>query len=151
MSPPTVWGPAVWALIHKLSTSIRDEQFQTIFPECFSFICRICAVLPCPECSRDATDLLRRINVQTIKSKQDFINVMGEFHNKVNAKKGKPLYPIEGIVGAMESKLFRVVIQDFIQKYNTNGIMTLMADAFQRKKVLQDFIQWLKSRQNCFM
>jgi hypothetical protein len=49
------WGPYIWKLFHVLAGNMKEESFQTIGRELLSFIKRICANLPCPDCSRHAT------------------------------------------------------------------------------------------------
>jgi len=48
--------------------------------------------LPCPECSNDASSLLKSVNFNTIKNKEDFKVFLFNFHNSVNKKLNKPLY-----------------------------------------------------------
>ena len=97
MSPPEIWGPAVWTLFHTLAEKVNELAFPFIKVQLFSQIKRICSFLPCPECSNDATKFLERININNIKSKYEFKNTIYLFHNWVNAKKKKPLFNYSNI------------------------------------------------------
>ena len=72
MSPPEVWGPAVWTLFHTLAEKINPVAYQQIGGSLFGIIVQICRVLPCPECSRDASDFLAKVNFSTLKTKEQF-------------------------------------------------------------------------------
>ena len=61
MSPPEVWGPAIWTLFHTLVEQISEEAFPYVSADLFKMIVRICKFLPCPECSKDATIFLAKI------------------------------------------------------------------------------------------
>ena len=97
MSPPEVWGPAVWRLFHKLAININENAYPHIYKQLFYQIQRICKFLPCPDCAEDASNFLAKVNLSGLKTKNDFINVFYIFHNYVNAKKRKPLYKYSDI------------------------------------------------------
>ena len=92
MSPPEVWGPAVWTLFHTLIEKLNPYAYPHVIGSMFGMIVRICKVLPCPECSTDASNFLAKIKLSDYKTKDDFKNMLYLFHNWVNAKKRKPLY-----------------------------------------------------------
>ena len=62
MSPPEVWGPAIWLLFHTLSERISEEAYPYISKQLFMQIVNICKFLPCPDCSTDAGIFLAKIN-----------------------------------------------------------------------------------------
>ena len=92
MSPPEVWGPAIWTLFHTLIEKMNADAYPYVIHSTFGMITRICKVLPCPECSRDASNFLAKINLKDYKTKTEFKNMLYLFHNWVNAKKRKPLF-----------------------------------------------------------
>lgn len=112
-------------------------------------IVRICNVLPCPDCSRDASQFLAKTRVSDYKTKDDFKMMLYLFHNWVNAKKRKPLYNFSDL-NKYASLDLMVVINDFISKYQTKGNMKLLADSFQRQFVIRDFIAWFKHHVRAF-
>ena len=143
MSPPEVWGPAVWTLFHTLAEKVNEQAYPFVKAQLFAQIRRICGFLPCPECSSDATIFLAKVNINDLKTKLDFRNTFYLFHNMVNAKKRKPLFNYSHIVSYNNYGIVPV-INNFISKYNTKGNMKLLAESFQRKLVVSEFTSWFK-------
>ena len=150
MSPPEVWGPAVWILFHTLIEKMNPDVYPYVIRSMFGAIVRICRFLPCPDCSRDASNFLAKINLKDYKTKDEFKNMMYLFHNWVNAKKRKPLFNYAKI--NMYANLhLPFVINNFIAKYNTKGNMKLLAESFQRSLVVKDFINWFTYHSKAFI
>lgn len=149
MSPPTVWGPPVWTLFHTLSEKINPNAYNAVIGPMFNMIVRICKFLPCPECSKDASNFLEKIKLSDYKTKDEFKNMLYLFHNKVNFKKRKPLFNYGNINKYSQNNLI-LIINDFISKYNTKGNMNLLTESFQRKLIVNDFIAWFKKYSRAF-
>jgi len=150
MSPPEVWGPAVWILFHTLIEKMNPDVYPYVIRSMFGAIVRICRFLPCPDCSRDASNFLAKIHLKDYKTKDEFKNMMYLFHNWVNAKKRKPLFNYANI--NMYANLhLPFVINNFIAKYNTKGNMKLLAESFQRSLVVKDFINWFTYHSKAFI
>ena len=143
MSPPEVWGPAVWTLFHTLIEKMNPHAYPQVIGSMFGMIVRICKVLPCPDCSIDASNFLAKIKLNDYKTKDDFKNMLYLFHNWVNAKKRKPLYNYSDLKRYSGFNLV-LVINNFIAKYNTKGNMKLLAESFQRSFVVKDLLAWFK-------
>lgn len=92
MSPPEIWGPPVWTFFHTLAEKINEDYFHKIKFSLFFIIKRICNFLPCPECSQHASRFLARINVQAIKDKNQFKQMLHLFHNTVNKRKKRGFF-----------------------------------------------------------
>lgn len=150
MSPPEVWGPAVWTLFHTLAEKLNPNAYNHVIPSMFNMIVQICKVLPCPECSRDASNFLAKIKLTDYKNKDEFKNMLYLFHNFVNAKKRKPLYNYAYMNKYSNMNLF-LVVNDFIAKYNTKGNMKLLAESFQRSFVIKNFITWFNGFKRAFI
>ena len=150
MSPPEVWGPAIWTLFHTLAEKVTDEAYPFIKIQLFGQIRKICSFLPCPECSADAVIFLAKVNIHDLKTKVDFRNTFYLFHNMVNAKKRKHLFNYHHIASYNNYKLIPV-INNFISKYNTKGNMKLLAESFQRNLVLSEFKLWFTKTIRAFI
>ena len=137
-----VWGPAVWTLFHTLAERVHEDAYPFIAKQLFEQIVRICKVLPCPDCSTDASIFLTKINVSTLKTKREFKNLIYLFHNYVNAKKRKPLFNVLGLKRYENYKLVPVV-NNFLINFNTKGNMNLINESFQRSLVQNNFKKWL--------
>jgi hypothetical protein len=141
MSPPEVWGPAVWTLFHTLGEKINEEAYPYVSNELFKLIVRICKFLPCPECSTDASNFLAKIKISELKTKTDFKNTFYLFHNYVNSKKRKRLFNYTNLNVYNKYKLVDVV-NNFIANYHTKGNMRMLTESFQRQFVIKDFKNW---------
>jgi hypothetical protein len=150
MSPPEVWGPAVWTLFHTFAEKINEADYPYVSQSLFKMIVRICKFLPCPECSTDASKFLAKIKMSDMKNKSDFRNTFYLFHNYVNAKKRKRLFnsanmPIYGKYRLID------VVNNFISKYHTKGNMKLLTESFQRQLVIKEFKGWFSSYIKAFV
>jgi hypothetical protein len=149
MSPPEIWGPATWTLFHTLAEHMNDES---IIPQLFNNIKQICMFLPCPECSKDATIMLNQIDINKIKTKQGFIDLLFVFHNMVNKKKYKRM-PVN--YAEIQSKYANQdllnVFTTFLTAYNTTGNFKLMAEEGQRKMIRANFGKWLFENRHFFV
>ena len=150
MSPPEVWGPAVWTLFHTLIEKMNPNAYTHVIGSMFGMIIRICKVLPCPECSNDASNFLAKIKLSDYKTKDEFKNMLYLFHNWVNAKKRKPLYNYSNLQKYTGFNLI-FVLNNFIAKYNTKGNMKLLAESFQRSFVVKDLVSWFKTYVRAFI
>ena len=149
MSPPEVWGPAVWNLFHTLIEKVNEQAYPYISRQLFRIFVRICKFLPCPECSNDSSMFLAKIKIENLKTKNDLKNTFYLFHNYVNAKKRKPLFNYSNMSVYKGYKLIQIV-NNFIISYNTKGNMKLLAESFQRQIVVKDFKNWFTSNIRAF-
>jgi hypothetical protein len=150
MSPPEVWGPAIWTLFHTLAERITEEAYPHVSPQLFKMIVRICKFLPCPECSMDATNFLAKIKMSELKTKLDFKNAFYLFHNYVNAKKRKQLFNYSNMYVYSKYRIIDVV-NNFIAKYHTKGNMKLLTESFQRQFIINDFKKWFTASMKAFV
>ena len=142
MVQSSIWGPPIWKLFHVLIEKLKDEQFPILHMELFQMIKRICSYLPCPDCSQHATLFLSKVKPNQISNKNDFKNMLFVFHNQVNIRNRKPLFPYS----EMEKyKHFNIVhvYNKFISVYNTKGNMKMLTESFQRQFIIQDFKKWI--------
>jgi len=144
-----VWGPAVWTLFHTLAERVHENAYPFISNQLFLQIVRICKVLPCPDCSTDASIFLAKINISTIKTKTEFKNFVYLIHNYVNVKKHKPLFNVINLNRYSNYKLIPVV-NNFLNNFNTKGNMNLINDSFQRTLVLNNFKKWFSANIHAF-
>jgi hypothetical protein len=144
-----IWGPSTWTILHTMAEKINENDFARLLPQFFGFIRRICAFLPCPECSQHATRFLAKLKKEDISTKTDFKNMLYCFHNVVNAKKHKPLYNHINME-KYKSIPLQVAFNNFVSVYNTRGNMRLLAETFQRKLVVRDLKSWLLTNVNSF-
>lgn len=89
---PKVWGPPVWLFLHTFSVNISEHGYSMIGMQFYSYITRICRMLPCPECSEHATKFISGIKPAQLKTKYDMANMLCTFHNSVNSRKKTPIF-----------------------------------------------------------
>lgn len=144
MSPPDVWGPAVWTLFHTLAEKVDETNYNKIHISLFNMIKLICKNLPCPYCADDATRFLTKVTTDKISTKQGLKNTMYLFHNYVNRKKKKSMLNSQDLDTLYKFKNLAKVIINFINKYNTKGNMQLLTESFHRQFVLKEFKKWVR-------
>uniref|UniRef100_A0A6C0AS71 thiol oxidase n=1 Tax=viral metagenome TaxID=1070528 RepID=A0A6C0AS71_9ZZZZ len=150
MSPPEIWGPAVWRLFHTLVEKIHKNAYSQLSPYLFNFILRICKFLPCPDCSSDASKILATVKLSNYKTKDEFKQFIYLFHNKVNHKLRKQLFNY-GNINTYSRYNTISVINNFINNYQTKGNMKLLTESFQRKLIITDFKKWITSVMPAFL
>jgi hypothetical protein len=139
---PSQWGPPTWIFIHTLAEKIKDTSFDIIGKSLIYNIIQICNLLPCPECSQHAKEFWQKVNLATIKTKNDLKNVLFVFHNTVNRRRKQPIYKYENL----EYYKSRNVVETynaFARNFNTYGNMNLITDSFHRTRLLYNLKKWI--------
>ena len=149
MPAPSIWGPPTWTLLHTMAEKINENDFNKLMPQMFGLIKRICAYLPCPDCSQHATQFLAKLKLEQISTKLALKNTLYLFHNMVNARKKKSLYNY-GNMNAYQNLNIINVFNNFVSIYNTKGNMKLLTESFQRTLVIKDLKKWLMANHNSF-
>ena len=142
MSPPTVWGPPTWRIIHTLACKVKEDRFQEIGPTLVSFIIQICHNLPCPECAQHAREFWKTVPSAVTEQKQTLINVLYMFHNKVNQRRNIPLFRYEDLPKYRGIKLIPCY-NNFVKNFVTRGNIHLLTESFRRSLMMQEFRKWL--------
>ena len=150
MSPPEVWGPPIWTFFHKLAENINENHYNKLKNQLFFYIKRICSLLPCPECSKDATLFLAKIDINKLGHKNDFKKLIYIFHNYVNVKKRKRVFNYSHIDVYKKYNIIQC-FNKFMSVYNTNGNMNLLTESFQRKLLISDFKKWFLQNIKSFL
>ena len=149
MPPPEIWGPPTWTLLHTIVEKIHEDEFNKLMQQMVGLIKRICAYLPCPDCSQHATQFLAKLKPEQISTKTDLKNTMYLFHNMVNARKRKPLFNYANINKYQKLNIVNV-FNNFVAVYNTKGNMKLLTESFQRALIIKDLKRWLMNNHDSF-
>tara|TARA_Y100000389_G_scaffold172755_1_gene181386 strand:- start:1515 stop:1973 length:459 start_codon:yes stop_codon:yes gene_type:complete len=130
------WGNNIWFLFHGLIHKL-DESKYSIWKDDFIYIfTTICNNLPCPECSNDANNIIKKTNFKNINSKEDLKKFIFNFHNYVNKKLKKPEFKFDKLNIYDKINIF-AVINNFILIFKLNSnIPQLMSQSFHRQKTL---------------
>jgi hypothetical protein len=141
--PKMKWGRPVWTFFHVTAEKIKPEYFNLVVKEYLQFILLICGTLPCPICSNHASEYMRAINLNNIRSKDDLIHLFFNFHNVVNQRKGYPVLQKEQIP-KYETANTIVVIKDFMRAYEDKSrSVKLMADDLARSRISSQLKNWI--------
>lgn len=128
-----IWGNNIWYLFHSLAHKIREEKFEVHKNNLIFIIKTVCNTLPCPECSKDATAMLNKVDFNNIKNKNDFKMLLFNFHNAINAKLNKSLFSYENLDNKYNNVNFDALYNNIYIIYNTNtNIPQLMSSSFHK-------------------
>jgi hypothetical protein len=144
MSPPEIWGPIIWTFLHTLAEKVYESSYPELADSLFSYIYRICMVLPCPDCSNHAKRFLSNIKKESLRTKEDLRGMLFMFHNAVNRRKNKSHFPKNKLSEMYQPKNIIHAYQDFVHIYGEqSGNIRLLSDSFQRKILLKQLKKWL--------
>lgn len=145
------WGNAVWYLMHTLAFKLNKE-YENEVPVLFDYFYRICCNLPCPSCSEHARKNLSRLRRDKIKTKEDLIHVLWEFHNMVNKQTKKNEFSKENHDLLYKDKNVSQVLYTFfaIMSKKTGNERGLIY-TWTRSLVLKDFHKYIISKKNMFL
>ena len=128
-----IWGNNICYLFHSLAHKIREEKFEVHKNNLIFIIKTVCNTLPCPECSKDATAMLNKVDFNTIKNKNDFKMFLFNFHNAINVKLNKSLFSYENLDNKYNNVNFDALYNNIYIIYNTNtNIPQLMSSSFHK-------------------
>ena len=138
-----IWGEPTWFFLHTTAEKVKNESFGIVRFELLKHIYNICTNLPCPYCSAHAKIYLNSINFNSISTKEELKLMLFTFHNVVNVKKHRPLFPI-GDLDAKYSRantrnIFKYFIVHFNDTYRSPG---MIADDLFRKQLSISITEW---------
>jgi hypothetical protein len=141
-----IWGPPIWFLFHTLAEKVKDESFQQIRNDILNNIYAIAINLPCPICSTHAKEYLDRINFKTIQSKNDLKNMMFQFHNEVNKRKGYSMFPMAELDEKYSKAVTVNIIQNFMFHFqDKQRSPKLIANDMQRMHIARRLKEWFNA------
>jgi len=144
------WGNACWYLFHSLAEKLNPDQDREI-PILFNEIKNICSNLPCPDCSKHALAVLATVKPNSVKTKDDLIYCLLEFHNSVNIRLKKPIFTKEECHQKYKKAVLSNIINHFIQVFNKpTGVDHYMMYTVQRKNCVNRFISYMRQNANKF-
>jgi len=146
----TLWGNATWYLFHTLSYRLKEEHGHKA-NELFDVFTLIASTLPCPNCSEHARQTLRAVNKRALNTKEALVSIMWEFHNRVNARLGKPAFSRQE-----HDELYRradpvKIVSHFRDVYRMkHGDERAMIHGWSRKIAVEKLDDFLKSNSAIF-
>lgn len=137
MTSINTWGPSVWNLFHCMSIKLHEEQFNQSKFIAIEIIKKICYNLPCPTCREDAMKIVKNLQPEKFKTKQNLTNFVFNFHNHVNKKLKKPEFPRDELDAKYNTANIKALYSNFFIIFTMNSnVPQLMSVSFHRKETL---------------
>jgi len=132
------WGEPTWFLFHTLAYKVKEADFPKVRSELLGNIYNICSNLPCPICAEHAVEYMRKINFTTIQTRRQLIDLLFNFHNEVNKKKGFPLFKYEELDDKYSKAVTKNIIFNFMIHYQDKhkSIHMISNDLYRARQVI---------------
>lgn len=131
------WGQSAWNFMHVLASKIKHSEFNNQKDTIINIIKGICSNVPCADCRKHAERQMRQLHSGSIQTKEDLINMLHDFHNKVNIRTNKPIYSKEDLKVYEEMSTKDAVITFMNTWYAGSSTPRLMMDTFARVRFLE--------------
>lgn len=138
------WGPSTWTFFHALASKMKTNSFPIIGAQLLQIIVQISSNLPCPECTRHAKSFFSTINPKTITSQEHLKRLIHNFHNSVNKRTERELFPFENLDKKYKNLHMIHVYNNFVKNYHTKGNMQMLTDSFHRERLVAKIRLWIK-------
>ena len=152
MSGIKKWANPTWVFFHTYAAKINKPFFEQNRSQCLRIIQMICECLPCPECTKHAIHFMKRVNVNTVKTKEDLINMLFVFHNEVNIRTRKSPAGRE-ILSTYDNYRMDIAYINFMNGYPVKygGIMSGKISTLGKRKSTAKAVQnWMKQHWRYF-
>ena len=150
-SKKSKWGEPTWYLFHTLAHKLKDEYVETLLPELFQMIVLLCSNLPCPTCTKHATEYMSKINAKNVKTREDLKNLLFQFHNDVNKRKMYPIFERSKLDEKYESANTIKIIYYFFHFFNQKEFnISMITNNLYREKASKTMQSWLMKNIGAF-
>jgi hypothetical protein len=145
-----IWGNTVWYVFHGLAEKLKTEN-EEISKNLIHYYYLICNNLPCDNCSKHATELLKKCNINNINTKEKLKDFCWKLHNIVNKKLNKKEFTKEERDKLYEKINIMNVINNFkyVMLYDYRTQRGMMG-TFKRKQITNDFLKYLNNNKDKF-
>jgi hypothetical protein len=131
-----IWSYPTWDIFHVFTANIIKDTFdETCKNEMIELFTNICNTIPCMLCRNHASEYMKTINKDEIKTAIDLELFFWEFHNNVNQRSRKALFPQEHL-SIYKRKNVKNVAKKFKQVLNLyyrNEFLLTQFDDFMKK------------------
>lgn len=95
----SIWGKHAWHFLHVISFDYPNNPTQSIRDKYYNFFDALSEVLPCGICRDNYRKKLQKLNLlESLNSKEEFINFVINLHNNVANDLGKKEYKKEDVI-----------------------------------------------------
>jgi hypothetical protein len=135
------WGTPTWLYFHSLAEQIDNTFYMNNRAEIFNYIKKICSCLPCPDCTKHATQYLSKIGLNQLRTKEDLKMMLFNFHNSVNERTKKPKF---SNLSMYERSRINLIYSEFRKQYLINKIQNRgFNDTLHRKKIIESLDKFM--------
>lgn len=99
------WGPKMWDVMHTFSFAYPINPTSKQKEAALHFYSSIGHMIPCNNCSKHCIEYVQK-NPITLNTKEDLILWVYTFHNEVNKRIGKMIYPLDRLYKRFEGIAF---------------------------------------------
>lgn len=145
------WGQSAWNFMHVLACKIKPTDFDSQKVAIINIIKGICSNVPCTDCRQHAERQMKQLHVGSIRTKEDLINMLHDFHNKVNIRTNKPIYKKEDLTLYELMSMKDVVISFMNTWYAGSSTPRLMMDTFARVRFLGSLKSYFDQNSSAFV
>lgn len=147
----TEWGNSCWLLFHSTAVKLKEDQTHLV-PVILNLIYNICNNLPCPTCSEHAMSTFKLLKRERIKTKEDLIKCIWQFHNIVNRHTGKPFYSREKHDDLYKNTNLGDILMNWIKIMSrTRHGDRNMLYTFSRTNIVKKVIEFYKKHKSSFI
>ena len=145
------WGEPTWFLFHTMAEKIKDEYFPAMRLNIFNTISLICNNLPCPDCANHASEYMKKLNPNSIRTKEDLKLMLFQFHNVVNQRKGYPAFSVDNLDTKYSSAITLNIIQNFMFFFQDKHYsIRMIANDMHRKRIAELLKTWFNDNMQYF-
>ena len=144
------WGAPTWIVLHTFASKVKPEHYNLVKHSLLDWVKRLASVLPCPDCASHAISHLGSISADRLTTKEMFVEMLWVFHNKVNARIGKPVQPRK-VLNVYKRVNFQYVYKVFATEY-TRPLhnVRLVTQDMARRDIVSRLTRWLRTNQRYF-
>ena len=145
------WGEPVWFFLHTLAHKIKPDSFSILRNDLLKQVYTICTNLPCPDCSVHSKNYLNGVNFNNIKTKENLKDMLFEFHNSVNKRKGFSLFAKDQLDVKYEQANFIAIINYFMTVFlDKHASPRMISDDIYRSRLTFSIREWLLANKSHF-
>ena len=134
-----------------MAQKIKEPYFPQIKNEFLNIIYIICINLPCPTCAEHAKKYMESIRYQTIQSKQQLKDMLFEFHNSVNQRKGVALFPYSQLDAKYNAAISSNILRNFMFHFKDKSHnLRMISQEMYRNMVVKQVTNWFSNNSMYF-
>lgn len=146
-----LWGEPFWNLLHLIAEKVKEEEFPKVRAEILRIIFTICSNLPCPDCTSHAVHYLNGINFNNIQTKIQLKDMLHRFHNAVNVRKHRPLFPRDQVDEKYAKGNFKANLDRFFYFFSMkHHSVRLITNDLHRSRITKNLRLWFQENIHCF-